>query len=209
VELHDTSSPSPSAGRYPASDAVLASRVRALEALLIEKGLLGADTVDAIVGANEADLGPLLGARLVARSWLDPDFKARFLADATAALLEYTGADGQDHETSIAVVENTDDVHHVVVCTLCSCYPWEVMGLPPAWYKSAEYRSRVVIEPRKVLADDFGFEVPRDVEIRVVDSTAELRWFVMPRRPEGTEHLGEDDLAALVTRDGLTGVAPV
>jgi nitrile hydratase len=187
-------------------------RVRALESLLIEKGFLGAHTVDDIVEAYDSDVGPLLGARLVARAWLDSDFKSRLLANPNAACRELgvpTAPTPESEERTLAVVENTLAVHNVVVCTLCSCYPWEVLGLPPRWYKSHEYRSRVAIEPREVLRDDFGLELGDDVEIRVHDSAAELRYFVLPQRPSGTEALTEQELVALVTRDGMTGVAAV
>jgi nitrile hydratase len=192
--------------------AALDLRVRALESLLVEKGLLGARTVDDIVAAYDHDVGPLLGARLAARAWLDAGFRERLIADANAACRELgvpTAATPEAEERSLAVAVNGPGVHHVVVCTLCSCYPWEVMGLPPSWYKSNAYRSQVVVAPRRVLADDFGFVLDDDVEIHVHDSTAELRWFVLPQRPAGTEHLTEDELVALVTRDGLIGTAAV
>jgi nitrile hydratase len=193
-------------------DAALDLRVRALESLLVEKGLLGARTVDDIVAAYDADVGPLLGARLVARAWLDEGFKQRLIDDPNAACRELgvpTAATPEDEERTLAVAANGRGVHHVVVCTLCSCYPWEVLGLPPTWYKSNEYRSQIVVEPRRVLAEDFGLVLGDDVEIRVHDSTAELRWFVLPERPAGTEHLSEEELVALVTRDGLAGTAAV
>lgn len=178
-------------------------RAAALESLLVEKGLIGTDTVDAVVEEFE-NLGPLHGARVVAKAWVDPAFRERLLADATAAAAElgFGGIEGEH----IVAVENTPDVHNVVVCTLCSCYPWPLLGIPPVWYKSAPYRARVVAEPRAVLSE-FGLEVPADVEIRVWDSSAEIRYLVVPQRPEGTDDLDEDALAALVTRDSMIGVA--
>ena len=207
MDPHDTSRPSPTAGRYPASHEEMDARARALEAILIEKGLLGSETIDRVVEVYEHDIGPLLGAKVIARAWVDPAFKERLLADATAACREL-GIGGLQGE-SLICVENTPEVHNVMVCTLCSCYPWPVLGVPPAFYKSPQYRGRVVIEPRKVLADDFGLVVPEDVEVRVYDVTAEERYFVLPQRPEGTEGLGEEELAALVTRDAMIGVARV
>jgi nitrile hydratase len=187
----------------PGAASEAAIRTRALEALLIEKGLLSSDIVDRVVSRYEQDIGPLNGARVVARAWTDPDYKRRLLADGTAAV-EELGFGGQD----ITVVENTPEVHNVVVCTLCSCYPWAVLGLPPTWYKSFAYRSRMVIEPRKVLAE-FGLTLPESVELRVWDSSSEVRYFVLPERPAGSERLSEDELAALVTRDAMIGVAKV
>ena len=186
-------------------DQATALRVRALESLLIEKGLLSSDAVDRLIAHAEQDIGPLNGARVVARAWVDPSYKERLLADGTAALAELGyGSPSLD----IRVVENTPTVHNVVVCTLCSCYPWPVLGLPPAWYKSFAYRSRVVIEPRAVLRE-FGLELDDSVEIRVWDSTSEVRYMVLPERPSGTEDLTEEQLAALVTRDAMIGVARV
>jgi nitrile hydratase len=188
----------------PPSDVAL--RVKALESLLLEKGLVEAETLDAIIELYEHKIGPKNGARVVARAWVDPDYKARLLSDATSAIAElgYSGVQGED----MVVVENTPDVHNVLVCTLCSCYPWPTLGLPPVWYKAAPYRARVVSEPRAVLAE-FGVELGDDVEVRVWDSTAELRYMVLPQRPAGTENLGEDELAALVTRDSMIGTALV
>lgn len=182
----------------------VAARVAAIEALLVAKGVVATDAIDAVVAAYESDIGPLRGARVAARAWRDPAFRARLLADGTAAVAELgiTGLRGEH----LVVVENTPEVHNVVVCTLCSCYPWSVLGLPPAWYKSSEYRARMVIEPRAVLAE-FGLELGDDVEVVVWDSNAETRYMVLPERPAGTEGLGEDDLAALVTRDSMVGVA--
>ena len=181
-----------------------AIRVKALESLLIEKGLLSADVVDTVVRAYEQDIGPLNGAKVVARAWSDPDYRARLLADGTEAIAEM-GFQGMQGEC-ISVVENTPEVHNVVVCTLCSCYPWPVLGLPPTWYKSEAYRSRVVIEPRAVLRD-FGLELPEEVEVRVWDSTAELRYMVLPERPAGTEAMESSALEGLVSRDSMIGVA--
>ncbi|MBT8446938.1 MAG: nitrile hydratase subunit alpha [Gammaproteobacteria bacterium] len=205
MDKQDSSTLSITAGRYPASDAELDARTRAMEAILVEKGLIGTDSIDEIVRAYEQDIGPLLGAKVVARAWVDADFKARLLADTTAACAEL-GIGGLQGEHLIAV-ENTPERHNVMVCTLCSCYPWPVLGLPPAFYKSPEYRARIVVEPRKVLADDFKLPIPADKEIRVYDVTAEERYFVVPERPPGTEGMSEDELAALVTRDCMIGVA--
>jgi nitrile hydratase subunit alpha len=184
----------------------LALRVKALESLLVDKGVVDRAALDAIVDAYETKIGPRNGARVVARAWVDPGYKKRLLNDATAAIAElgYAGGQGED----MIVLENTPTVHNLIVCTLCSCYPWPVLGLPPVWYKSAPYRSRAVIDPRGVLRE-FGLELPEDVEIHVWDSTAELRYMVLPERPAGTEHLTEDELATLVTRDSMVGVAKV
>ncbi len=180
-------------------------RVRALESLLIEKGLLSTELVDTVVQTYEKDVGPVNGAKVVARAWVDPAYKQRLLTDGTAAIAElgFTGRGGGD---KMVVYENTPAVHNIVVCTLCSCYPWIVLGLPPVWYKSPAYRSRAVLEPRKVLGE-FGVELPPGTEIRVWDSSAEIRYMVLPLRPEGTEGLSEVELAALVTRDAMIGVA--
>jgi len=179
-------------------------RVAALEDLLVERGYITRDAIDAFVRQYEEDIGPLNGAKVVARAWTDPAFKQRLLDQGTAAIAElgFGGAEG-DH---MVVVENTPDVHNVVVCTLCSCYPWPVLGLPPAWYKSPPYRSRMVRQPRKVLAE-MGCAIPDGVDVRVWDSSAEVRYLVLPERPQGTEGLSEDELAALVTRDSMIGVA--
>ncbi|MFN8634135.1 MAG: nitrile hydratase subunit alpha [Chloroflexota bacterium] len=178
-------------------------RARALESLLIEKGLTSSDLVDKVINVYEHDIGPHHGARVVARAWADPAFKARLLADGTAAVGEmgFGGA-------LIAVVENTPSVHNLVVCTLCSCYPSALLGLPPTWYKSFAYRSRAVIEPRAVL-HEFGLDLDDSVEVRVWDSSSELRYLVLPERPAGTDGLSEEELAALVTRDAMIGVAKV
>jgi nitrile hydratase len=183
-----------------------ALRVKALESLLVDKGLVDPQALDALIDTYEHKVGPRNGARVVARAWVDPDFKRRLLEDSTAAIAElgYIGRQGED----MMVVENTPDVHNMVVCTLCSCYPWPVLGLPPVWYKSAPYRSRAVIDPRGVLRE-FGVAVPDGVEVRVWDSTAEMRYLVLPERPQGTQGMSEDELAALVTRDAMIGVARV
>ncbi len=188
----------------PPSD--LALRVKALESLLVEKGLVDPAALDVLIDTYENKVGPRNGAKVVARAWTDPAYKARLLSDASAAIVElgFTGRQGED----MVVVENTSKVHNLTVCTLCSCYPWPVLGLPPVWYKSAPYRSRAVRDPRGVLRE-FGLELPEDVEIRVWDSTAEIRYLVLPERPAGTENLGEDELASLVTRNAMIGVAKV
>ncbi len=183
-----------------------AMRVKALETLLTEKGLLDPAAIDALVETYETKIGPRNGAKVVARAWTDPDYKQRLLEDGSAAIAElgFSGVQGED----MIVVENTDDVHNLVTCTLCSCYPWPTLGLPPIWFKSAPYRARSVIDPRGVL-EEFGVEVSDDIEIRVWDSSAELRYLVLPQRPAGTEGLSEDELAALVTRDSMIGTALV
>ncbi|MFQ5774451.1 MAG: nitrile hydratase subunit alpha [Kiloniellaceae bacterium] len=180
-----------------------ALRVKALESLLIEKGLVDPAALDVLIDTYENKVGPRNGARVVARAWVDPDYKARLLGDATSAIAElgYTGRQGED----MVVVENTPQVHNMVVCTLCSCYPWPVLGLPPVWYKSAPYRARAVRDPRGVLGE-FGLRLPEQVEVRVWDSTSEVRYLVLPQRPPGTEGLGEAELAELVTRDSMIGV---
>jgi nitrile hydratase subunit alpha len=184
----------------------MALRVKSIESLLVEKGLVDRAAIDAMVDIYENKVGPRNGARVVARAWTDPEFKRRLLTDGTAAIAElgYSGEQGQD----ITVVENTPRVHNLIVCTLCSCYPWPVLGLPPVWYKSGPYRSRAVIDPRGVLRE-LGTELPSDVEVRVWDSTSEERYMVLPERPAGTENLSEEALAALVTRDAMIGVAKV
>lgn len=179
-----------------------ALRVRAIETLVVGKGLVDPDAIDAIVDAFSNDIGPQNGARVVARAWTDPGYLERLRADATAAIAElgYSGMQGEH----MVAVENTGQVHNLVVCTLCSCYPWPVLGVPPVWYKSSAYRARAVREPRAVLSD-FGVELPAETEIRVWDSTAEIRYLVIPQRPGGTDGMSEDDLAALVTRDSMVG----
>jgi len=183
-----------------------ALRVKSLESLLVEKGLVDRAALDAFVDAYEHKIGPRNGARVVALAWSDSGYKQRLLSDADAAIAEmgYGGLQGEH----MVVVENSAKVHNLVVCTLCSCYPWPVLGLPPVWYKSAPYRSRTVIDPRGVLRE-FGLELPEDVEVRVWDSTADLRYLVLPERPAGTEGMSEEELAALVTRDAMVGVAKV
>jgi nitrile hydratase subunit alpha len=183
-----------------------ALRVKALESLLVEKGLVDRAALDALVDTYEHKVGPRNGARVVARAWANPAYRKRLLTDGGAAIAElgYAGSQGEH----MVVVENTPKVHNLVVCTLCSCYPWSVLGLPPVWYKSAPYRSRAVIDPRGVLRE-FGLELPDSVEVRVWDSTAELRYLVLPERPAGTENLTEEELTPLVTRDAMVGVAKV
>ena len=182
----------------------VAVRAAALEALLVEKGLISTDAIDAVVDLYENDVGPQNGARVVAHAWVDDAYRERLRVNGTAAIAEL-GYGGFEGDTMI-VVENTPAVHNVIVCTLCSCYPWPVLGLPPAWYKSSAYRSRVVAEPRAVLSE-FGLTLDPGVEIRVWDSTAEVRYLVLPMRPPGTESLSEEELAALVTRDSMVGTA--
>jgi nitrile hydratase len=183
-----------------------ALRVKALESLLVEKGLVDRAALDALIDAYEHKIGPRNGAQVVARAWSDPAYKQRLLSNADAAIAElgYGGLQGEH----MVVVENSAKTHNLVVCTLCSCYPWPVLGLPPVWYKSAAYRSRAVIDPRGVLRE-FGLQLPEDVEVRVWDSTAELRYLVLPERPVGTEGMSEEALGALVTRDAMVGVAKV
>src|SRR6202790_2228991 len=184
----------------------LALRVKSLESLLVEKGLVDPTALDALIDTYEHKVGPRNGAQVVARAWVDPAYKKRLLADATNAIAEL-GFGGRQGEHMV-VVENTPKVHNIVVCTLCSCYPWSVLGLPPVWYKSAPYRSRAVIDPRGVLRE-FGLDLSPNTEVRVWDSTAELRYLVLPERPAGTENLSEEQLAALVTRDAMVGVGKV
>jgi len=181
-------------------------RVKQLETLLVDKGLVDPKAMDELVDTYEHRVGPRNGARVVARAWTDPEYKQRLLEDATSAIMEmgYAGRQGEHMQ----VVENTDKVHNMVVCTLCSCYPWPVLGLPPTWYKASSYRSRAVSEPRAVL-EEFGVNLDPDVEVRVWDSTSEIRYLVLPRRPNNTEHLNQDQLAELVERDAMIGVALV
>lgn len=181
-------------------------RTEALEALLLEQGLVDPDAIDEVIRTYEQEIGPMRGAQVVARAWRDPDYKARLLADGTAAVAELGFAGPQ--MDCLEVKENAPGVHNVVVCTLCSCYPWAILGLPPSWYKSPAYRSRIVREPRAVLAE-MGLDLGSKVEIRVWDSSAEIRYLVLPEQPPGTEDLTEDELAALVTRDAMVGVAKV
>ena len=184
---------------HPNVDPYVVSRVRALESLLLEKGILAPDAVDRVIQRYEGDTGPMIGARATARAWADPGYRRRLLEDAPGALGEF----GLGYEV-LVVKENTPEVHNLVVCTLCSCYPWPVLGLPPTWYKSAPYRSRAVRDPRGVLAE-FGVSLPETTAVRVWDSTAEVRYLVIPQRPLGSEHLDEAQLAELVTRDSMIG----
>jgi len=184
-----------------------ALRVKAIETLLVEKGLVDPNALDALIDTYEHKVGPRNGARVVARAWVDPAFKARLLDDAAAAI-EEIGLNAGPQGEHLTALENTATVHNMVVCTLCSCYPWPVLGLPPVWYKSAAYRSRAVIDPCGVL-HEFGLDLPAGVALRVWDSSAELRYMVLPIRPAGTEHLSEEELAALVTRDSMIGTGIV
>jgi nitrile hydratase len=204
---HDApASPYHRSDRTSTHNAALAERVRKIESLLISKGLVAKDALDKVIDIYEHDLGPMNGAKVVARAWVDPAFRTRLLTDATSAIAElgYGGLQGEH----MVVVENTPETHNVVVCTLCSCYPWPVLGLPPAWYKDAAYRSRIVIDPRSVLRE-FGTELGDDVEVRVWDSSAEVRYLVLPERPAGTEGMSEAELADLVERDAMIGVTKV
>jgi len=184
----------------------LATRTEALESLLVERGLADAKTIETFIGIYSTQVGPMNGAKVVAKAWTDPDYKARLLADGTAAVAElgFKGPQGEH----VVVLENTPATHNVVVCTLCSCYPWPLLGLPPSWYKDAAYRSRVVRQPRAVLAE-WGTELGADVDVRVHDSSSEVRYFILPERPAGTEALSEEQLAALVSRDAMVGVTRV
>ena len=184
----------------------LALRVKSLESLLVEKGLVDPAVLDALIDTMEHKVGPRNGARVIARAWVDPAYKKRLLANAPAAIAELGYNSGQGEH--MLVVENGPKVHNLIVCTLCSCYPWPVLGLPPVWYKSAPYRSRAVIDPRGILRE-FGTQLADDVEVRVWDSTAELRHIVLPERPAGTETMTEEQLAALITRDAMVGVVKV
>lgn len=190
----------------PGETLPVALRTEALEQLLTERGLIDPKMMDGLITTYETHVGPLNGAKVVARAWTDPEYRRRLLADGTAAIAElgFSGPQGEH----IVVVENTATTHNVVVCTLCSCYPWPVLGLPPSWYKDPAYRARVVKEPRTVLSE-MGLELDDDVRITVHDSTSEVRWFVLPERPPGTEHLSEEQLVPLVTRDAMVGVAKV
>jgi nitrile hydratase len=199
-----TESPLPVPAVAIRSEEEIAARVKALEAIMIEKGILTTEAVDRLAEIYENEVGPHLGARVIAKAWTDPEYRQRLLANGTEAC-EELGIGGMQGEDMTAV-ENTDTVHNVITCTLCSCYPWPVLGLPPNWYKAPAYRSRIVREPRAVLRDDFGLDIGESVEIRVWDSSAELRYFVLPQRPEGTEDLSEEQLAELVTRDSMIGV---
>jgi nitrile hydratase subunit alpha len=192
------------AHHHPTPPSPVEVRAATLEALLTERGLVSPEFIDSIVSAYANDIGPLNGAKVVARAWVDDEYRARLLADGTAAIAElgFGGPEGEH----IVVVENTPDVHNVIVCTLCSCYPWPVLGLPPNWYKSPPYRARMVREPRVVLAE-MGLQLPESVAIRVWDSSAEVRYLVLPERPQGTAGMSEEELAEHVTRDAMIGVA--
>jgi nitrile hydratase len=207
-QSHHDVGPDPQLEKHvsPEQTQALEARVKALESLLIAKGLVSADTLTRLADTYEHDIGPMNGAKVVARAWVDPAYKQRLLTNATAAIAElgFGGLQGEH----MVVVENTPQVHNMVVCTLCSCYPWPVLGLPPTWYKSAPYRSRVVIDPRGVLRE-FGVELADSIEVRVWDSSAEIRYMVLPERPPGTEHMSEEELVKLVTRDAMIGVARV
>ena len=198
MSLHDHDHNAPEAGP--------ALRVKALEAVLVEKGLVDPQALDELIDTYKNKVGPRNGARVVARAWVDPAYKKRLLTDAKAAIEELVGLPPGPQGDSIMVLENTKQVHNMVVCTLCSCYPWPVLGLPPVWYKSTAYRARAVSDPRGVLRE-LGVAMAAEVEVRVWDSSAELRYLVLPLRPAGTEHLNEEQLAALVTRDSMIGVA--
>ena len=204
--MHATQDPHDHDHDHQAIPSDVALRVKALESLLVDKGFVDRAALDAIVDTYETKIGPRNGARVVARAWVNPAYKKRVLTDATAAIAElgYVGGQGED----MVVLENRAKLHNLVVCTLCSCYPWPILGLPPVWYKSAAYRSRAVIDPRGVLRE-FGLELPEDAEIRVWDSTAEVRYLVLPERPAGSENMTEEALAELVTRDSMVGVAKV
>lgn len=188
------------------SSAEITARVKALESMLTEAGMTSPEAVDRMVEIYEHEVGPQLGAGVVAKAWIDPEFRTRLLEDTTAACKEM-GISGLQGEEMVAL-ENTPEVHNVVVCTLCSCYPWPVLGLPPNWYKDPQYRAAIVRAPRDVLARDFGFEVPDGKEIRIWDSSSELRYWVLPERPAGTADASEAELAGLVTRDSMIGVGP-
>jgi nitrile hydratase subunit alpha len=189
--------------QHPNVDDYIVSRVRAIESLLLEKGILAPDAVDRVIARFENDTGPMVGARAVARAWADPQYRSKLLQDTTAALADF----GVDFRL-LVVVENTPEVHNMVVCTLCSCYPWQVLGLPPTWYKSFEYRSRAVIEPRAVLRD-FGLEIDESRTIRVWDSSSEMRYMVLPQRPPEAQRMSEEELIPHILRDALIGVAEV
>jgi nitrile hydratase len=203
----EAGSPAPVSGRFPASEAEIAARVKALESLMIEKGMTSEEAIDRIAELYEREVGPHNGARVVARAWTDPEFKKRLLEDATAACAEL-GIGGMQGEDTV-VVENTDEIHNAIVCTLCSCYPWPTLGLPPNWYKYPAYRARMVREPRTVLSEEFKLDLPDSKEIRIWDTSAEVRYWVLPQRPPGTEGMSEEELAELVTRDSMIGVGVV
>jgi nitrile hydratase len=191
---------------HPADHPTAPQRTEALESLLLEKGLIDPKVIDGLIRTYEQDVGPMNGAKVVAKAWTDPEYRERLLADATAAAAElgYKGPQGEH----IIALENTASVHNVVVCSLCSCYPWPLLGLPPSWYKDPAYRSRIVREPRALLTE-MGLELAEDVEVRVWDSSSEVRYFIVPERPEGTDGMSEEELTALVTRDAMVGVGKV
>jgi len=201
--MSTTAMPNPVQRSYPRTEEEIVARVKAMESILTEKGLITSEAIDYMSSVYEDEVGPQIGARITARAWSDPEFKARLLADGSAGAREF-GAGGMQGEEMV-VLENTDTVHNVIVCTLCSCYPWPVLGLPPNWFKYPTYRARVVREPRTVLRE-FGLDLDENVEVRVWDSSSELRYWVLPQQPAGTDHLSEEELAALVTRDSLIGV---
>jgi nitrile hydratase alpha subunit len=190
------------AERDPNSDDQLEDRVRAVQSLLVEKGLITTDAVEAVISDYEENVGPLNGARVVARAWAEPDYREWLLEDATTAVADFDFEVGEQH---LSFVENTPEVHNVVVCSLCSCYPWSLLGLPPTWYKSPAYRSRVVREPRAVL-EEFGVDLDEEVSVRVRDANSEHRYAVLPQRPPGTEEMSREELTELVSRDAMIGV---
>jgi len=192
---------------YGTKEYDLTARVRALESILLEKKLVSSDVIEKLISSYENDIGPMLGAKVVAKAWSDPAFKKRLLENATSACRELN-IGGREGDNMVAL-ENTPTLHNVIVCTLCSCYPWAVLGLPPNWYKSPEYRSKIVIEPRKTLREDFGLNIGPEKKIKVWDSSAEIRYLVLPERPEGTEEMSEAQLASLVTRESMIGVGVV
>ncbi|MBV9819637.1 MAG: nitrile hydratase subunit alpha [Solirubrobacterales bacterium] len=203
----ESGSPAPVSGTFPVTDEEIAARVKALESLLIDKGVTSELAVDKIAEMYEREVGPHLGAAVVARAWTDPEFKQRLLDDATEACREM-GIGGMQGEDMV-VIENTGDVHNAIVCTLCSCYPWPTLGLPPNWYKAPAYRARMVKEPRTVLREEFGVDLPEQTEIRIWDTSAEVRYWVLPQRPPGTEDMTEEQLRELVSRDSMIGVGLV
>ena len=192
---------------YVTKEFDLTARVRALESILLEKKLVSSDVIEKLISSYENDIGPMLGAKVVAKAWSDPAFKKRLLENATAACRELN-IGGREGDNMVAL-ENTPTIHNVIVCTLCSCYPWAVLGLPPNWYKSPQYRSKIVIEPRKTLREDFGLNIGPEKKIKVWDSSAEIRYLVLPERPEGSEEMSEAQLASLVTRESMIGVGVV
>ncbi|HKM75446.1 MAG TPA: nitrile hydratase subunit alpha [Candidatus Bathyarchaeia archaeon] len=205
--MKTTANRTQSSSNYATKEFDLAARARALESILLEKKLVSSDAIERLISSYENDIGPMLGAKIVAKAWANPAFRKRMLENATAACRELD-IGGMEGENMVAL-ENTPTLHNVVVCTLCSCYPWPVLGLPPNWYKSPQYRSKIVIEPRKTLREDFGLNIGPEKEIKVWDSSAEIRYLVLPERPEGTEKMTEAQLASLVTRESMIGVGVV